>query len=60
MKKEIKVDADVSGAFYGTGFLLALGMNLAVTNNWWSAIWHGFLSWGYVGYWFVKFLTHSL
>ncbi|MDR3189903.1 MAG: hypothetical protein LBT80_01710 [Lactobacillaceae bacterium] len=58
MMKQVKVNADFGGAFYGTGFLLAIGMRLAETGgDWLSAILHGFLSWGYVGYWVVEFLN---
>lgn len=58
MDKKIKVNVDVSSAMYFMGFLVATGMRFAENGGaFWNAIWHGFLSWAYVGYWIVEFLT---
>jgi len=58
MKEKITIDADFTGALYGTGFLLAAGMRFAENGGeFLNAFLHGFLSWAYVGYWLVNFLN---
>lgn len=59
MEKRNKINVDVSSGLYFTGFLLTCGMRFAENGGaLWNAIWHGLLSWAYVGYWLVNFLLH--
>ncbi|EHV9021615.1 MULTISPECIES: hypothetical protein [Lactobacillales] len=51
------ISVDVSSGIYGAGFLFAAGMHYATYHSLLSAIIHGLLSWAYVGYWIVDFLT---
>ncbi|MFT8939189.1 hypothetical protein, partial [Leuconostoc falkenbergense] len=39
---------------YGVGFLLAGGIQFATSHDWWSTLWHAFLSWGYIGYYIAE------
>lgn len=39
---------------YGVGFLLAGGIQFATSQDWWSTLWHAFLSWGYIGYYIAE------
>jgi hypothetical protein len=56
--KKTRVNVDVSSGIYAAGFLMAAGMQYAQNGHqFWNAIWHGIMSWAYVGYFIVDFLT---